>query len=302
MVDSAPSFPPAQLLAALGQAVIATDLDGRIAYWNPAAERLYGWAAAEVVGRNITEITVPQMSQAIADQVMASLRAGHAWSGCFPVQRRDGSVFPALVTDAGVYTDHSAIGIVGVSSHLGIALQPLLERSSDAALVLTTDAVVTYASPAVDRLFGWQPEDLVGKSLTTFVDPGDHEKLFAILSEPGSPLGDGVELRMQAATGAVTAEAAFTDLRDDPVVHGVICNLRHSERLARLRERERLSAAAHADILQILFGATLELTAAELDPANGHPRVQSANVMVNDALRALRRLLAPDEEPGEPRR
>lgn len=298
MTEPIPPFTPTQLLDALGQAVIATDLDGRIVSWNPAAERLYGWAEDEVIGRNITDVTVPQMSHSVAAQIMKSLREGTAWSGCFPVQRRDGSVFPALVTDAGIYRDDIPIGLVGVSGHLGTALRPLLERSSDAALVLTTDAIVTYASPAVDRLFGWQPEDLVGKSLTTFVDPRDHEQLFMILNEPGPQFDDGVEFRMQAAVGAVPAEAAFTDLRDDPVVRGVVCNLRHSERLARLRERERLSAAAHADILQILFGATLELTAAELDPANGRERVQSANVMVNDALRALRQLLGPDDESG----
>lgn len=300
MAGPTPPFTPSQLLASLGQAVIATDLDGTIVYWNPAAEHLYGWAAVEVLGRDITDVIVPQMSHRIAAEIMDSLREGTAWSGGFPVQRRDGSVFPALVTDAGIYADGTPVGLVGASGHLGTALRPLLERSSDAAIVLTTDGIITYASPAVDSLFGWQPEDLVGKSLTTFVDTRDHDELYAILHKPTAQLGGVLELRLQAAVGAVTAEAAVTDLRDDPVVRGVVCNLRHSERLARLRERERLNTRAHAEILQLLFGATLELETAQPQSPHERARVDSANAMISNAITALRRLLGPDEEPGVP--
>jgi PAS domain-containing protein len=37
-----------EVLAVLGVAVIATDLNGYIIYWNRAAERFYGWSADEV--------------------------------------------------------------------------------------------------------------------------------------------------------------------------------------------------------------------------------------------------------------
>ncbi|HET6876765.1 MAG TPA: PAS domain-containing protein [Jatrophihabitans sp.] len=110
VTQSNPSFAPEQLLQAMGQAVIATDLDGTIVFWNPAASRLYGWPAAAVVGRNITDVIVPRMSHELADDIMASLRDGTPWSGGFAVQRSDGSVFPALVTDAGLYRDDEPVG------------------------------------------------------------------------------------------------------------------------------------------------------------------------------------------------
>src|SRR5919206_294121 len=47
----------AHLLDTVEQAVIATDLGGRITYWNHFAERLYGWPATEAVGRDIIEVT-----------------------------------------------------------------------------------------------------------------------------------------------------------------------------------------------------------------------------------------------------
>ena len=47
----------AHLLDAVEQAVIATDLEGTIIYWNSFAERLYGWSAAEALNANIMDIT-----------------------------------------------------------------------------------------------------------------------------------------------------------------------------------------------------------------------------------------------------
>jgi len=47
---------------ALGHAVITTDPDGVILAWNPAAERLYGWPEADVIGRNVADVIVPDIS------------------------------------------------------------------------------------------------------------------------------------------------------------------------------------------------------------------------------------------------
>ncbi len=47
----------ARLLDVGAQAVIATDPQGKIIYWNGAAERLYGWLPDEVMGRSVVEIT-----------------------------------------------------------------------------------------------------------------------------------------------------------------------------------------------------------------------------------------------------
>ena len=83
----------AQLLDAVEQAVVATDLDGYITYWNRAAQELYGWTADEVLGRNIVAVTPAQTSRQQAEEIMAQLRAGQRWSGEFTVQRKDGRTF-----------------------------------------------------------------------------------------------------------------------------------------------------------------------------------------------------------------
>jgi PAS domain S-box-containing protein len=56
------------LLASLSDAVIATDREGIITFWNPGAERIFGFAATEAVGRSL-DLIVPD-----------NLRARH-WAG-----------------------------------------------------------------------------------------------------------------------------------------------------------------------------------------------------------------------------
>ena len=216
------------LLRSLGQAVIATDLDGVVRYWNDAAEKLYGWTAAEAVGHSIARLTVPDVSRQVAEQIMDALRAGVSWSGGFSVRRKDGTTFPALVTDAGIYREGALVGIVGVSANLGTALRPLLQRSSDAALLLRSDLMIMFASAAVRPLFGWDDDAIVGTSLVAKVhseeQPALAEFLEQVITRPGTyaPL----DVRVRRDGGWVWAELALTSLLDDPVVHGLVCNLR----------------------------------------------------------------------------
>ena len=109
----------ARLLDTVEQAVIATDPAGKVLYWNRYAEKLYGWPAAEVLGHNVVEVTPADTSQAQAAEIMSCLSAGQTWSGEFAVRRRDGTTFPAMVTDTPILdAEGRLVGVVGVSSDL----------------------------------------------------------------------------------------------------------------------------------------------------------------------------------------
>src|SRR5438477_2192409 len=56
-------------------AIVSKTLDGIITSWNPAAERMFGWTAAEAIGRPITLI-VPEAQRAEEDDVLARVRRG----------------------------------------------------------------------------------------------------------------------------------------------------------------------------------------------------------------------------------
>ena len=109
----------AHLLEQVQAAVIATDMRGIVTHWNEHAERLYGWARKEALGRNIAELTITPEGLELAEGIMEWLRSGEAWEGEFVVRRKDGSEFLAYVTDSLIRdSEGRAVGIVGVSTDI----------------------------------------------------------------------------------------------------------------------------------------------------------------------------------------
>jgi diguanylate cyclase (GGDEF)-like protein/PAS domain S-box-containing protein len=99
----------------VGQAVIAADPQGKVIYCNRAAQELYGWSAEEVIGRPIMEVTSSEDLMEQAQEIMTELIAGRSWTGEFVVRRKDGTTFPALVTDTPAYDDEgNLVAIIGV--------------------------------------------------------------------------------------------------------------------------------------------------------------------------------------------
>jgi len=50
---------PAALVQAIGDALIVSDVEGRVVVWNAAAERLFGWSAAEALGQRM-DMIIPE--------------------------------------------------------------------------------------------------------------------------------------------------------------------------------------------------------------------------------------------------
>jgi PAS domain S-box-containing protein len=106
----------ARLLDQVQEAVIAKDLSGRVIYWNRFAESLYGWSAQEALGRNAMELIPSRDSRIDAENMMNVLRSGGTWSGELILKRRDGTTFPAHVSDGPLCDEQgNLIGIVGIS-------------------------------------------------------------------------------------------------------------------------------------------------------------------------------------------
>ena len=237
---------------------------------------------------------MPEVSQKAAAEIMAALREGRPWSGGFPVRRRGGEVLHALVTDSGVYRDGELIGIVGASLNLGDAVRHLMERSSDAALLIDEHHVVSYASPAVMNLFGWPVEEVVGAPITDRIHPEDHHA-FEMLLAADPTLAERVgDLRVRTGGAWSWVEMAVTDLYSQPGSQGQVCNIRRSERLVRLEERERILEAVHSEVLQDLFAAALEIDRARTHAApSSAARIDAARAAVGRAIETLREVVKP---------
>ncbi len=76
-VPWAPDTPSAlaAIVEASDDAIVGKTLDGIVTSWNPAAERLYGWTAAEMVGQKIARIVPPDRNTELPS-IYARLRRG----------------------------------------------------------------------------------------------------------------------------------------------------------------------------------------------------------------------------------
>jgi PAS domain S-box-containing protein len=216
----------AQLLDTVEQAVIATDARGAITYWNEFAGKLYGWSAAEVLGRDIVEVIPTEATREQAAEIMARVAAGESWSGEFDVRRRDGTSFPAMVTDTPVFDERGAVvGVVGVSVDITArrraeaALREqseVIEQAYDAIFLRDAANAITLWNRGAERTYGYAVTEALGRSpheLLKTETPVPLEEIYADLRRDGYWEG---ELRHTRKDGEqIVVETRWATVRDE---------------------------------------------------------------------------------------
>jgi PAS domain S-box-containing protein len=107
-------------------------------------------------------------------------------------------------------------------------------------MILEAEGTVRYVSPAVERVLGYQPEDLVGTLAFDQVHPGDIEHVSKSLAEALEKPGvqPPVEYRVRAADGSWRhMEAIRCNWLGDPHILGVVAMLGTSPSARRPRRR-----------------------------------------------------------------
>jgi PAS domain S-box-containing protein len=119
----------AHLLANIHDAVIATDAAGRLTAWNRAAEALFGWSEAEVLGRLAADVTNLEQSDEQRQAAQRSLeRIGH-YRAETEQRRRDGTRLIVEATTIALHDDSGAItGCVSVNRDVTERKQAEAER------------------------------------------------------------------------------------------------------------------------------------------------------------------------------
>ncbi|TCT08151.1 PAS domain S-box protein [Aquabacter spiritensis] len=94
----------AELVHAIGDAVIVSDADGAITLWNAAAERMFGYSAAEAVGQSLDLITPERLRKRHWDGYHQTMRTGVTRYGTdllrVPATHKDGRAMSIAFTVA----------------------------------------------------------------------------------------------------------------------------------------------------------------------------------------------------------
>ncbi len=133
----------------------------------------------------------------------------------------------------------------------------VVAKSSDLMIVVDDQACFSYTNPVVDRIFGYEPQWLIGKSIFDFIHPEDRPAADAAFAESLSPSGmdHPVVLRFLTASGEWRfIEGILTDGFADEAIRGVVGNGRDvTERIYLTRALQTLSEGN-----QVLVHATDE--------------------------------------------
>ena len=108
-----------QLVAAVGDAIIASDASGAIVLWNPGAERIFGYTETEALGNSLDLITPERLRQRHWDGYHKSMETGTTKYGSdllrVPATHKDGRAMSIAFTVAMLFDDaHKVRAIVAV--------------------------------------------------------------------------------------------------------------------------------------------------------------------------------------------
>ena len=177
---TAPDPIPAEaLLSAIiesaDDAIISKDLAGVITSWNRGAERIFGYSAAEIVGKQVLLLIPPERHEE-ESMILRQVRDGGKVEHFETVRvRKSGERFPVSITVSAVRNANGVIvGASKILRDLSVQVQAarvtgllksLVENSDDAIVTKDLNAIVTSWNPGAERLFGYSALEMIGQPI-----------------------------------------------------------------------------------------------------------------------------------------
>ena len=276
------AVPPAhalfhEIVASSNDAIATKTLDGVVTSWNPAAARMFGWSAAEMIGRPMTTIFPPDRLDEEA-AILAHIRGGRRVEHFETVRlRKDGSPVHVSVTisplrdEQGLIVGASKIARDISESVQGREREALLLRAArlyeslvvstdDAIVTKTLQGIVTSWNPAAERIFGYRAAEMIGEPMLRVFPPERWAEEVDILARiaRGERVDHFETVRLRKDGTRVEVSVSISPLRDEQgrlvgaskIARDISERLRAerllaSEREAAARERQALQAQLH---------------------------------------------------------
>jgi PAS domain S-box-containing protein len=172
----APPVDKAALLAALVEssqdAIVAKTLDGIITYWNPAAEQLFGYTAAEAIGESILLLT-PDDRRDEEQRLLESLREGKRIADHDTVRvRKDGTHLRVSLNLSPLRSsDGTVVGGATIARDMTARVlaeerfRLVFEAAPNSLMMIRADGKIVLANSSTEKLFGYTRQELLDASL-----------------------------------------------------------------------------------------------------------------------------------------
>lgn len=174
-------------------AIIGETLDGVITSWNGGAERMFGYSAEEVIGKSILFLVLPEMKDKVLE-VFKKNKAGEVIADYDSAMvRRDGTRIDVAFSSSPIKTEEGTL--IGVScverditarkkeEELMRQTHLIVENSYDAIIGETLDGTITSWNGGAERMFGYSPKEMIGKSVSLLLPVEMKEEMPALLNK-----------------------------------------------------------------------------------------------------------------------
>ena len=186
-------------------AIVGSTLDGVVTSWNPAAQRMFGYRAEEMIGRDGTVLSLPDRlyeGGALRAKVASGRHVDH-----FELirLRQDGTPLTVSLTISPIRDEEGAV--VGLSaicrdvtrqSYASQATRSMIESSLDSLVAISPEGMITDVNEATVRVTGVPREELVGTSFSDyFTDPEKANVIYQLVFTEGMAVDYPLTMRHQ---------------------------------------------------------------------------------------------------------
>lgn len=167
-----------EILDSAPDAIVVLDGEANVVFWNLAAEELFGWSPSEIVGQPFT-ILVPEARRG---ELLDRMRSANRWRrshgrsiAAVQAQTRSGETFLLQVhysrfTRAeqryliATLRPRSTV-LAGDVDDTNLFIQTMVDSSPDAIICTNANGTVLAWNAAAERIFGYEAEEIIGKSI-----------------------------------------------------------------------------------------------------------------------------------------
>ncbi len=309
---------------------------GSVVYASPNFFSATGYANDEIIGKTFLRLVNPEDRVRVLEFYRARSNDGTLDTSCeFRGKAKDGRVTwveqsTRIIRDEQGKVKEFRNVVRNITERIvardKLALREkrfrvLIEESSDVVCLVDKDGNISYISPAITKILGYQPEELIGHSALQYIHEFDlgsmRTKLEELLIDPSRAIT--AEVRYRVKGGAWRwIEGVGKNLLDDPAVNAIVVNFRDvtdrraAEELlrelpiriinAQESERRRVARDLHDSVNQILSSVKFRMESIEERTRRKDKVlkgvVASAKLSLENAINEVRRIsqnLRPSE-------